>query len=968
MSDTELNEVSTHPDPKSLILQASADEIKSSENVSSTSDNDEYDQEDEYAAATAADEDMKYYERTIQEIAKGDSYVCMICTVEMDYTCQMYACKECYRVFDYDCIREWAVKSTEKTVDRIWKCPNCYHVNKKVPPKNRSTCWCGKVVNPEANPLNPNSCGQTCNAKICVHGCTNICHLGPHPECTRMLSITCRCGKHTKDIFCYQSKTFKGNSKFQCKDECGLPLSCGIHKCKRKCHSGLCGVCPERLEVNEENAWILKCYCGSETQKSMKCKDIKIPESAKYSSDAEGNKWIGVFACKEIRTVQYDCDKHSFIERCIAPPTLSMEKPCPYSPKLLKTCPCGKTPLQKLAKPRTLCTDPIPTCESHCNKPLKCGKHKCPFKCHTGACMDPCLQIETRKCSCEQQSFLVPCQFTGSPHCNIKCESLMSCRRHRCLERCCSGRPAAEKRKKTLFRSQDLMDETLVEAEHICLKECNLLLSCGIHRCQRKCHPGKCPPCLESDSNDLVCPCGKTIVEAPVRCGTKLPPCPFQCIKVVRNEYPCGHTPMPHTCHPLDEPCPPCTAPVFKPCKCGKVKEVRTLCFQNDVSCGKICGLPLKDCPHKCMKRCHIPGDCQTKCKQICGKRRINCDHTCSRPCHGNTECPDVPCTVSAKVTCECGRRETYVTCGAMSNIASAVTTTILECDEECEMLERHRQLKEAFGIKEIISSSTDLEFERLKDIVPTAIAFEELQLPFTEATLSIFSRQERWCQQIEEIINKFMDDKSRPSLHFKPMRPPQRHFIHELSKAYNLYCESQDPEPKRSVFIKKNTTSSKPSFSLSKVLPLYQTFKELEKERKLQEFEARTSKRLVNVEVPEGPTDNYIAEANGFLIKDLSPGTTVEDLERIFGQYLKSTLIKNPQYLVLQDGKSGVIYPEDYPTITANVERDFKSLVGHFDVLAKDTFISEGVELCKIDDVLSTERLATPAIDESTP
>ncbi|CAI5104801.1 BBT_HP_G0131780.mRNA.1.CDS.1 [Saccharomyces cerevisiae] len=81
--------------------------------------------------------------------------------------------------------------------------------------------------------------------------------------------------------------------------------------------------------------------------------------------------------------------------------------------------------------------------------------------------------------------------------------------------------PSAIRRKKNLFRTQDLLDESLVEAKHICLKPCNLTLSCGIHKCQRKCHPGKCPPCLESDSNDLVCPCGKTVVPAPVRCGTE---------------------------------------------------------------------------------------------------------------------------------------------------------------------------------------------------------------------------------------------------------------------------------------------------------------------------------------------------------------------------------------------------------------------------------------------------------------
>lgn len=159
-----------------------------------------------YEFEEESDDDLQYYERAIQEIAKGDSYICMICTVEMDYTCQMFACKKCYRVFDYACIREWALKSTEKTVDKIWKCPNCYHVGKKVPTRNRPTCWCGNVVNPDPNQLDPNSCGQTCNAPTCVHGCFKICHLGPHPECTRMVEIKCHCVGIPKPSFVISPK------------------------------------------------------------------------------------------------------------------------------------------------------------------------------------------------------------------------------------------------------------------------------------------------------------------------------------------------------------------------------------------------------------------------------------------------------------------------------------------------------------------------------------------------------------------------------------------------------------------------------------------------------------------------------------------------------------------------------------------------------------------------------------------
>ncbi|CAL9729992.1 FKBP12-associated protein 1 [Monosporozyma unispora] len=912
------------------------------------------------------DEDMAYYERTIQEIGKGDSYTCMICTVEMDYTCKMFACKKCYRVFDYDCIREWAFKSTEKTVDRIWKCPNCYHANKKVPVKNRATCWCGKVVNPDPNPLDPNSCGQTCNAPICPHGCSKICHLGPHPECMRMITITCQCGKHSKEIPCFQNKRQRGEQKFHCDEPCGLLLPCGIHKCQRKCHNGLCGSCKETLNADEATGVKIQCYCGQHQKDSIVCSDVKIP--TRWSKDGKGKKWIGVYSCDDIRTVEYNCHKHSFAEKCIPSPTVSGTKPCPYSPKLLKTCPCGKTELAELTKPRKKCTDPIPHCENRCDKPLKCGKHTCPFTCHDGECMDPCIQIDKVKCACHQSTFLIPCGFEESPRCNIKCESLLSCRRHRCTERCCAGRPLAEQRRKnTVFRSKEnINDETLVEAQHVCLKDCNLMLTCGKHRCQRKCHPGKCPPCLESDSNDLVCPCGKTIVPAPVRCGTKLPPCPYPCIKVVEGISECGHKPVPHTCHPVDQPCPPCTASVFKPCKCGKESKVRTVCFQTDVSCGQICGKPLTGCHHTCQKKCHLPGECQTKCTQICGLPRENCLHKCRKPCHGNDPCPDIPCINLVEIRCPCGRQKKEITCGATSTLESRKFAERLECDEQCEAYKRQQQLKEAFGMIDKAEGETGSVEEgvvqehinRLKELIPRASNFEELQLPFNESVLSSYGRQSNWCSQIEDILADLVDNKDKKSLHFKPMRPPQRHFIHELAKSYNLYAESQDREPKRSVFIKKQATSCKPPARLSDIYPIYETYKQMEKERKMQEFLARTTAKLVNIKVEDDASkDHFKSEWNGFFVRKLTHGTNEDDLKNLFDKHLKSTLVKDVQYKIVKDTESGyndaIIYPAEYAKISANAAKDMEALVTHFDYMVKESFIADSVELCDVSELL---------------
>lgn len=210
------------------------------------------------------------------------------------------------------------------------------------------------------------------------------------------------------------------------------------------------------------------------------------------------------------------------------------------------------------------------------------------------------------------------------------------------------------------------------------------------------------------------------------------------------------------------------------------------------------------------------------------------------------------------------------VTCGAKSDRVSVTESSVLDCNEECEALKRLKELKEAFGIKEETNNFTSNELDALKKLVSVATTFEELQLPFTEAALSVYSKQERWCSQIEAILNKLMDDKTRSSLHFKPMRPPQRHFIRELAKAYGLYSESQDREPMRSVFIKKedNGASNKPVLSLAEAYPLYESFKQLQKERKAQEFQARTTAKLINFEVQDTEPKVEVAKKMVFWFK----------------------------------------------------------------------------------------------------
>ncbi|CDO94564.1 unnamed protein product [Kluyveromyces dobzhanskii CBS 2104] len=884
------------------------------------------------------DTDIPYYEQTVNEIRDGDQYVCMICTVELDSACHMYACDSCYRVFDYECVREWALKSTNKTADKSWKCPNCYKLNHKVPAPKRSTCWCGKVVNPEVNDLDPNSCGQTCNAKACVHGCSKICHLGPHPECLIPVHIKCKCGKHSKQIPCSKSKVL-GDS-YDCGEVCDLLMPCGKHTCEKTCHTGLCGPC--QFVILDS----LPCYCGSESKPNIKCSDLNVID---YSKDASGKEWIGVYPCPAVRTLHYSCDKHTYVEYCTSPPSIDKSQACPFSPRKLKTCPCGKNMLKQLDRPRRHCTDPIPTCDNVCEKPLSCGVHRCPYTCHTGDCMDPCLIITKTPCTCHSKTFLTPCQLHDTPHCNVKCESNMSCRRHKCMEICCTGKPTAKKRDKSLFLKKDRNDETLVEPEHICLKQCNLKLSCELHDCTWKCHPGKCPPCLESDPNDLVCPCGKTIVPAPVRCGTKLPPCPNPCIKISEGPAACGHRLGPHKCHAAGTECPPCTANVLKKCRCYKQQEMRTLCLvpADQVTCGTVCDKPLLNCHHKCLKKCHITGDCDTKCTQPCQLKRDTCGHPCKERCHGKLPCPQKLCHEMVIITCDCNRRTMQVECGATSETPSNSTKQKLACDDACATLQRHMELMEAFGM----NAKPKTTKEQMESFVLVAKNFDDLKLPYSELTLTIYKRQTRWCDQISTLLNEFIDEPFKLSLHLKPMREPQRQFVHELASAYSFYSESQDREPNRSVYLKKvKSQSKKPDISLEEASELYQQFKTLEKARMQEHYASKVTKTYVNIQVPETSPPPPYQGVNAIVISGVYDSSQMDVLKPVVHDFLKYTLVKSPQYKFLNESNSVLIYPEDLLTMTENSANDMKKVVPFIKTALQEQMLASEISTCQVD------------------
>lgn len=494
--------------------------------------------------------DLDLMESIIAELEAGE-YMCLICAGDITARSEIWNCDSCFRVYHLQCTSAWADKSLKKIkttsntpepetdeAKQGWPCPSCMTIVQKVPTEYK--CWCRKTGDPKYIGLIPHSCAQTCAQTLkCGHTCTAICHPGPHPECCAMgPGIKCFCGFKEVQVPCVMAP-YDG---WSCGTVCNELLPCGKHHCKRKCHKGLCYDCT--VEVS------CKCYCGA-TVKDMTCGDSNpLPTCRRDQHSGKIMKWKGMFACDIKATTYYSCKIHTFERSC--EPILPEKFKCPWTPKDSDTCGCGSTlVLDLLGYPRRDCTVPIPSCGSQCNKQLACG-HNCPFTCHLGPCLT-CPRVSEMQCRCGFHRYSVPCSMKVNglgPQCTRRCTAKLNCKRHRCPEVCCPHEMASRgQRNNSISKQQTTVTTSEV---HICSRVCGQLKSCKQHACELPCHSGPCPPCLESSDEDLVCPCGLTVVPAPVRCGTILPKCSHPCTKT-RD---CGHPVAEHLCHSDFEECP----------------------------------------------------------------------------------------------------------------------------------------------------------------------------------------------------------------------------------------------------------------------------------------------------------------------------------------------------------------------------------------------------------------------------
>ncbi|KAJ4761444.1 NF-X1-type zinc finger protein NFXL2 [Rhynchospora pubera] len=616
----------------------------------------------------------------------GPQPSCLICLCRIRLADPVWSCgASCFSLFHLPCIQSWSLHSSSSSAassssssSSAWSCPKCrFPYPSSLVPRSY-LCFCAKLQDPPLDPwLLPHSCGAVCARPLhpaCGHTCLLLCHPGPCPPCPQLVPhAPCFCGAHHQARRC-------AHKLFSCANFCNKPLHCGTHPCRQTCHQGDCPPCNVKGNYT--------CHCGK-LQQERACSERH-------------------FTCHNPCDGVHSCSKHNCQRGCHAGPCGD----CPRQGRT--TCPCGKQEYKGLG-----CDVELPTCGSTCAKFLKCGRHKCPERCHRGPCVETCRTVVIKSCKCGGSKKEVPCYQDLT--CERKCQRIRDCGRHACRRRCCDGNCPP------------------------CPEICDRRLKCGNHKCPSPCHRGVCSPCPLMVSISCLCgdahfevPCGTEKNQKPPKCSKKCPisrlcrhklqsrphkchygACP-PCKLVCGEEFSCGHS-CKERCHgPIPPPnpeftlkpkkkrlervveatpgsaCSPCKEIVFVSCFGQHLSQERPMVCANkrQFSCDNLCGNPLPCGNHYCTKSCHIL-DTQSgstyaepceECTLPCQKDRPAwCSHACLLPCHvGNC----APCKALVKRSCHCGSMKHVFECTYYNTLSNEEQLRVRACGGPC-----HRKL-----------------------------------------------------------------------------------------------------------------------------------------------------------------------------------------------------------------------------------------------------------------------------------
>ncbi|KAJ2162099.1 FKBP12-associated protein [Coemansia sp. RSA 552] len=351
--------------------------------------------------------------------------------------------------------------------------------------------------------------------------------------------------------------------------------------------------------------------------------------------------------------------------------------PCPPCTAMApeQFCFCGQFSYQPRCGAKYDPVDGVKSCGAVCGEMLGCGKHACEQPCHSGLCQ-PCAEEE---------------------------EQLCYCGKHSRTAKCGAGRPIPT------FITKDTGDDKVTEpatGHYACDGVCSKLLGCGIHRCEKPCHPRQDPllshgPCPMDPERATTCHCGKEqaaeLGDPRTKCTDPVPSCNKECRRQLAS---CTHR-CKETCH--DGPCPPCKVMVSSSCRCG-AKAFQIECHKarghgEELRCNRVCSKKRACRRHQCLERC-CPSDHTDvggvvvpseriepdtvdphQCTQECD-RMLHCkNHRCTGYCHRGA-CPPCQSVSYEELSCACGRTRLYppIPCGKMLPPCRYPCERIREC------------------------------------------------------------------------------------------------------------------------------------------------------------------------------------------------------------------------------------------------------------------------------------------------
>ncbi|CAI9113728.1 OLC1v1014386C1 [Oldenlandia corymbosa var. corymbosa] len=277
--------------------------------------------------------------------------------------------------------------------------------------------------------------------------------------------------------------------------------------------------------------------------------------------------------------------------------------------------------------------------------------HTCVLQCHPGPC-PPCKAFAPpRMCPCGKKVITTRCSDRKVVlTCGQQCDKLLDCGRHNCQRTCHVGpcdpcevvfNASCFCKKKTeaiLCGSMFLKGEIKVEdGVFSCNFTCEKNLGCGNHACNDMCHPGPCGECDLLPSKISSCCCGKTKLEEDRK--SCLDPIPT-CSQICGKSLPCRLHYCKDTCHA--GVCAPCPVLVTQKCRCGAssrtVECYRTMDQTEEFTCDRPCGHKKSCGRHRCSERC---------CPLSNSKSPVPTDwdpHLCAMPCGKKLRCSQHSC------------------------------------------------------------------------------------------------------------------------------------------------------------------------------------------------------------------------------------------------------------------------------------------------------------------------------------